>query len=69
MLTQMEEKARKTYFDFDEYIRQGEPEAAESAKQIGVSTTTIDKHIRQMRDTLIRHVGPKKGGHWEIIAD
>lgn len=40
----MEEKARKTYFDFDEYIR-------------------------QMRDTLIRHVGPKKGGHWEIVAD
>lgn len=29
----MEEKTKQLYFDFDEYIRQGEPEAAKSAEQ------------------------------------
>ena len=36
------------------------------AKELSITTTAIDKNIKQMRDILIRHVGPKKGGHWEI---
>lgn len=39
------------------------------AAQIGISTTAIDKNIQQMRDIFIKHVGPAKGGHWEIIAE
>jgi len=37
------------------------------ADKIGISTTAIDKNIRQMRDIFIRHVGPSNGGHWEVI--
>lgn len=29
----MADKPKQLYFDFDEYIRQGEPQAAESAEQ------------------------------------
>lgn len=36
------------------------------AREIGVGTTTIDREIKKMSH-LIKHVGPKKGGHWEII--
>ena len=43
--------------------------SVEMAKRIGISTTAIDNNIRQMRDLFIRHVGPAKGGHWEILAD
>lgn len=39
----------------------------EMANHIGISTTAIDKNIREMRDIFIRRVGPKNGGHWEII--
>ena len=42
---------------------------AQMAKHIGVSTTAVDNHLRQMRDVFIRHVGPKKGGRWEILTD
>ncbi|WP_407404409.1 Fic family protein [Sodaliphilus sp.] len=36
------------------------------AKELSITTTAIDNNIKQMRDILLRHVGPKKGGHWEI---
>ena len=36
------------------------------AKAIGVSAPTIDREIVKMSH-LIKHVEPKKGGHWEII--
>ena len=39
------------------------------AEKIGISTTSVDNNIRQMRDVFIKHVGPTKGGHWEIITD
>ena len=39
------------------------------AKELSLTTTAIDKNIKQMRDILIRHVGPKKGGHWEICKE
>lgn len=37
------------------------------AEKIEISTTAIDKNLRQMRDIFIRHVGPSNGGHWEVI--
>ena len=39
------------------------------AKELSITTTAIDKNIKQMRDILIRHVGPKKGGYWEICKE
>lgn len=39
------------------------------AKFIGISPTAIDNNIKQMRDIFIRRIGPKKGGHWEIITE
>ncbi len=39
------------------------------AKEIGISTTAVDNNIKQMRDLFVRHIGPSKGGHWEIITD
>jgi len=38
------------------------------AKKIGIGTSTLDREIDKMAH-LIRRVGPKKGGHWEIISD
>ena len=37
----------------------------ELEKRIGVSNATIRRDLRKMR-TIVRHVGPKKGGHWEF---
>lgn len=39
------------------------------SEKIGISTTAIDNNIRQMRDVFIKHLGPHKGGRWEIIMD
>lgn len=39
------------------------------SEKIGISTTAIDNNIRQMRDVFIKHIGPHKGGRWEIIMD
>ena len=43
--------------------------SVEMAKQIGISSTAIDNNIKQMRDVFIRRIGPKNGGHWEIITE
>ena len=43
--------------------------SVEMANQIGISATAIDNNIKQMRDVYIRRIGPKKGGHWEIITE
>lgn len=43
--------------------------STEMARQIGVSPTAIDNNIKQMRDIFIRRIGPKNGGHWEIITE
>lgn len=33
---------------------------------LNVSISTIEREIPRM-SSLIKHIGPKKGGHWEII--
>ncbi len=38
----------------------------EMADQIDVSISTIETEIPKMAH-IIRHIGSKKGGHWEII--
>ena len=38
------------------------------ARQIGISTTAIDKNIIQLKKKgLLSRVSPEKGGHWEVI--
>jgi ATP-dependent DNA helicase RecG len=37
------------------------------AAEIGMGTTGIEKHLKVLRDCgCVRHVGPTKGGHWEV---
>lgn len=43
--------------------------SVEMANQIGISSTAIDNNIKQMRDVFIKRIGPKNGGHWEIITE
>ena len=39
----------------------------EMAESIGISTTAVDKHIKNLRDKdLIRRVGSDRAGHWEL---
>jgi len=39
----------------------------EMAENIGISTTSVDKHIRTLREKkLIRCVGSDRAGHWEL---
>jgi len=35
---------------------------------LSISEKGIEWQLKKLRDeNLIKHVGPKKGGHWEII--
>lgn len=39
----------------------------ELSNMLQISTKTIEKHIKNLReDGIIRRVGPDKGGHWEV---
>ena len=40
----------------------------ELSNKIGISTTAIDKNISRLKQkSLLKRVGPAKGGYWEII--
>jgi len=40
----------------------------EMARQIGISSTAVDKNIATLKKkNIIRRVGSDKGGHWEIV--
>jgi ATP-dependent DNA helicase RecG len=42
--------------------------AAKIAMQLGVSSRSIEKRIRTMRENgIIRRIGPDKGGFWELL--
>jgi ATP-dependent DNA helicase RecG len=42
--------------------------ATELAEKLGISYHTIDWYFRKLKKTQrIRHVGPDKGGHWEVV--
>lgn len=38
----------------------------EIAKEIGAGTSTVDREIAKMSH-LVKRIGPKNGGYWEII--
>jgi ATP-dependent DNA helicase RecG len=38
------------------------------AKKLHISEATVKRNIATMkRESIIRRIGPDKGGHWEII--
>ncbi|MCF7837547.1 MAG: HTH domain-containing protein [Candidatus Marinimicrobia bacterium] len=40
----------------------------EMAKELGISTTAVDKNIEKLKAKgLLKRVGPDKGGHWEVL--
>ncbi|MBF0502376.1 MAG: putative DNA binding domain-containing protein [Candidatus Riflebacteria bacterium] len=40
----------------------------ELSQQLAVSTTAIEKSLKRLKDTgLLKRVGPRKGGHWEVL--
>jgi ATP-dependent DNA helicase RecG len=42
--------------------------AKEMAEKFGITSRSIEKHIKNLRDKgILRRVGPDKGGHWEIV--
>jgi ATP-dependent DNA helicase RecG len=41
---------------------------AELSRQIGISTTAIERNIKYLKEKeIIKRVGAAKGGHWEVI--
>jgi ATP-dependent DNA helicase RecG len=42
--------------------------AARIAQQIGITPRAVEKQINALRKAAaIRHIGPAKGGHWEVL--
>ncbi|WP_292946938.1 HTH domain-containing protein [Olleya sp. UBA1516] len=42
----------------------------EISKEIGVTERTIYRQISDLKEkNIIRHVGPDKGGYWEVIEE
>ena len=40
---------------------------SELASELGLSTSAIEKHIRNLKlEGILKRIGPDKGGHWEI---
>ena len=40
------------------------------AEKLDMSADGIKYHLKKLRDKgLIRHIGPKKGGYWEVIDE
>ena len=41
---------------------------AQVASQLGKSTRTVEMAVAKLTDTnRLKYVGPKKGGHWEVM--
>ena len=40
----------------------------EMAREVGISTTAIDKNLTKLKKKGILHrIGPDKGGRWEVV--
>ena len=38
------------------------------AEMLGISEITLKRALKKMED-LVRHVGPKNGGYWQVIEN
>lgn len=63
------DKSHDVVHNILEAIRQNSKvSAAEIAMKLGLSSRAIEKRIKTMREnSIIRRVGPDRGGYWEII--
>lgn len=42
----------------------------EMADSLGIIRRAVAKHIKTLQEqNIIRRVGPRKGGHWEIVKE
>lgn len=58
----------KTKIKLDAMQQDPKVSAAIIAILIGISSRSVEKRIRTMRDNgAIRRIGPDKGGFWEIL--
>ncbi len=49
-----------------------EPQISRSklSKLLGINPSAIQKHIEKLKAKhIIKHIGPDKGGHWEVIEN
>ena len=38
-------------------------------KEIGISITAVENIIKKLKEkNLLKHIGPAKGGHWEVMV-
>jgi Fic family protein len=50
------------------FAAQPEVTLAEAASHLGKSVSAVERAVRRLRDSgRLRHVGPQKGGHWEVM--
>jgi ATP-dependent DNA helicase RecG len=38
----------------------------EASEKIGVSDRTVETYIVQLKETILKRIGPDKGGYWKI---
>ncbi|MCP5474110.1 MAG: winged helix-turn-helix domain-containing protein [Rhodanobacteraceae bacterium] len=42
---------------------------ADAAAHLGKSVSAVERLVRKLREAgRLRHVGPQKGGHWEVLS-
>ena len=40
------------------------------AKEVGIAPRNVQVHLKNLQEqSIIRRIGPDKGGHWEIITE
>ena len=65
--TRVEDKKTRVQI-IDLLVKKPSITAVELANVLSISEKGIEWQLKKLRDeNLIKHVGPKKGGHWEII--
>ena len=49
--------------------RQPTQTLADAAAHLGKSVSAVERLVRKLREAgRLRHVGPQKGGHWEVLS-
>lgn len=40
--------------------------AVEASEKVGVSDGTVETYIAQLKETILKRIGPDKGGYWKV---